>query len=140
MRFFMFAAFALVGAVGAQEPRAARSVHLHYPAPAAELAIAAESNKRFVPILYREPGKSAALHAKISSHNWVFMRDEQEVEKNLPPLVQALNTDLDWLAQHTRLLNRALEWQGKARNDSYLVRGTDLQDAQSFIEKLKLNV
>jgi len=101
---------------------------------AKELAIAAESNKRFVPILYREPGKGATLHAKISSHNWVFMRDEQEVEKNLPPLVEALNTDLDWLAQHTRLLSRALEWERKGHNDSYLVRGTDLQEAQSFIE------
>ena len=102
---------------------------------AKELAIAAESNKRFVPILYREPGKGAALHAKISSHNWVFMRDEQELEKNVPPLVEALNTDLDWLAQHTRLLNRALEWERKGHNDSYLVRGTDLQEAQTFIEQ-----
>jgi WD40 repeat protein len=101
---------------------------------AKELAIAAESNKRFVPILYREPGKGAALHPKISSHNWVFMREEQELEKNLPPLVEALNTDLDWLAQHTRLFNRALEWERKDHNDSYLVRGTDLQEAQSFIE------
>ncbi|MCI0555292.1 MAG: toll/interleukin-1 receptor domain-containing protein, partial [Anaerolineae bacterium] len=101
---------------------------------AKEIEIAVESNKRFIPILYREPGKGAALHAKISSHNWVFMRDEQELEKNLPPLVEALNTDLDWLAQHTRLLNRALEWERKGHNDSYLVRGTDLQEAQSFVE------
>ena len=102
---------------------------------AKELAIAADSNKRFIPILHRDPGKGAALHPKISSHNWVFMRDEQEMEKNLPPLVQALNTDLDWLAQHTRLLNRALEWERKGHNDSYLVRGTDLQEAQTFIEQ-----
>lgn len=102
---------------------------------AKELAIAVESNKRFVPILYREPGKGAVLHSKISSHNWVFMRDEQELEKNVPPLVEALNTDLDWLAQHTRLLNRALEWERKGHNDSYLVRGTDLQEAQTFIEQ-----
>jgi len=102
---------------------------------AKEIAIAVESNKRFIPILYREPAKGAALHAKISSHNWVYMRDEQELGKNLPLLVEALNTDLDWLAQHTRLLNRALEWEKKGHNDSYLVRGTDLQEAQSFMEQ-----
>ena len=38
MRSLLLAVVALAGAVGAQEPRAARSVHLHYPAPAAELA------------------------------------------------------------------------------------------------------
>ena len=102
---------------------------------AKEIAIAVESNKRFIPILYREPAKGTTLHAKISSHNWVYMRDEPELEKNLPLLVEALNTDLDWLAQHTRLLNRALEWERKAKNDSYLVRGSDLQEAQSFMEQ-----
>jgi WD40 repeat protein len=102
---------------------------------AKEIAIAVEGNKRFIPILHRDPVKGTALPAKISSHNWVFMRDEQELEKNVPPLVEALNTDLDWLAQHTRLLNRALEWERKGHNDSYLVRGTDLQEAQTFIEQ-----
>ena len=102
---------------------------------AKEITIAVESNKRFIPILYREPAKGTTLHAKISSHNWVYMRDELEQEKNLPLLVKALNTDLDWLAQHTRLLNRALEWERKGKNDSYLVRGSDLQEAQSFMEQ-----
>lgn len=100
---------------------------------AEELEIAADSNKRFIPILHREPGKGAKLHPKISSHNWVFIRDEQELEKMLPALVDAINTDLGWLAQHTRLFNRAKEWDTKGRNDSYLVRGNDLQDAESFI-------
>lgn len=102
---------------------------------AEEIAIAAESNKRFVPIVHRQLGKDTVLHPKISSHNWVFMRDQQELEKTLPALVEALNTDLDWLAQHTRLQNRALEWKSKSRNESYLVRGADLQEAQSFIEQ-----
>lgn len=100
-----------------------------------EIEIAAESNKRFIPILYREPGKEAKLHEKISSHNWVYIRDEQELEKTLPAFVEAINTDLDWLAQHTRLFNRAKEWEGKGRNDSYLVRGNDLQDAVTFMSE-----
>lgn len=100
-----------------------------------EIELAVESNKRFIPILHREPGKEAKLHEKISSHNWVFIRDEQELKKTLPALVEAINTDLDWLAQHTRLFNRAKEWESKGRNDSYLVRGNDLQDAETFISQ-----
>ena len=100
-----------------------------------EIEVAAESNKRFIPVLYRELAKGADLHPKISSHNWVFIRDEQELEKTLPALVEAINTDLDWLAQHTRLQNRAIEWDNKGRNDSYLVRGNDLQEAEAFISE-----
>lgn len=100
-----------------------------------EIEIAVASNKRFIPILYREPGRDAKLHEKISSHNWIFIHDEKELEKNLPALVSAINTDLDWLAQHTRLYNRATEWADKGRNDSYLVRGNDLQDAEAFISE-----
>jgi len=100
-----------------------------------EIEIAVESNKRFIPILHREPGKDAPLHEKISSHNWVFIRDDKELEKMLPALVDAINTDLTWIAQHTRLFNRAKEWDAKGRNDSYLVRGNDLQDAEAFISE-----
>ena len=38
-----------------------------------EIEIAVASNKRFIPILYKEPGKDAKLHEKISSHNWIFI-------------------------------------------------------------------
>ncbi|HSG43643.1 MAG TPA: TIR domain-containing protein [Anaerolineales bacterium] len=100
-----------------------------------EIEIAVESNKRFIPILHREPGKDVALHEKISSHNWVFIRDDKELEGMLPALVDAINTDLTWIAQHTRLFNRAKEWDAKGRNDSYLVRGSDLQDAETFISE-----
>jgi len=100
-----------------------------------EIEIAVASNKRFIPILHREPGKGANLHEKISSHNWVYMRDEDEMVKMLPSFIEAINTDLDWLAQHTRLFNRAKEWEDRGRNDSYLVRGSDLQDAENFISE-----
>jgi len=98
-----------------------------------EIDIAAASNKRFIPVLYRELPKGSDLHEKISSHNWVFIRDEQELEKTLPALVEAINTDLDWLAEHTRWQNRALEWDEKGRNDSSLVRGNELQEAEAFL-------
>ena len=49
-----------------------------------EIEIAVESNKRFIPILHREPGKDAPLHEKISSHNWVFIRDDKSLRTCCP--------------------------------------------------------
>ncbi|HSM72525.1 MAG TPA: toll/interleukin-1 receptor domain-containing protein, partial [Anaerolineales bacterium] len=100
-----------------------------------EIEIAVAANKRFIPILYREPGKDAKLHEKISSHNWIFIHNEEELEKNLPALVDAINTDLDWLDRHTYYYNRANEWQAAGRNVSSLLRGKNLEDAESFINE-----
>ena len=98
-----------------------------------EIELAVASNKRFIPILYREPSKDSKLHEKISSHNWIFIHDEKELDEKLPALIEAINTDLDWLAQHTRLFNRATEWDAKGQNESYLIRGKDLEEADAFI-------
>jgi hypothetical protein len=45
----------------------------------------------------------------------------------------ALYTDLDWKRTHTRLLVRAREWESKNRDDSFLLRGMDLQDALRWL-------
>lgn len=97
-----------------------------------EIKLADESNKRFIPILYREVGK-VELHKKLSSHNWAKIQDENQLEQQLPALVKAINTDLDWLERHTQLFNKAKEWESKGRKDSNLVRDNDLTDAVNFI-------
>lgn len=98
-----------------------------------EIKLAEESNKRFIPILYREVGKGVDLHKKLSSHNWAKIQDEKQLEPQLPALVKAINTDLDWLERHTQLFNKAKEWEIKGRKDSNLVRDNDLTDAVNFI-------
>jgi WD40 repeat protein len=98
-----------------------------------EIEIAAAANKRFAPIMYREIEKGVKIHEKITAHQWITIQNDEDLEKQMPVLVKGINTDLDWLAQHTRLYNRAREWDSKGRNDSYLVRGLDLQDALTFI-------
>jgi len=41
-------------------------------------------------------------------------------------LIQALDTDLDAVKSHTRILVRALEWDRNGRDSSFLLRGIDL--------------
>lgn len=100
-----------------------------------EIQSAVENNKRIVPILYREPEKGGAIHPKISSHNWVFMRNEQELTEHIDEMVQIINTDLDWVKAHTRLLQRANEWQHHGLNNSFLLRGDDLSRAEKWLSE-----
>ena len=48
-------------------------------------------------------------------------------------LVEALDTDLEWVSAHTRLLQRAVEWDNEGREGSYLLRGRDLAEAERWL-------
>src|SRR5262249_13706844 len=50
----------------------------------------------------------------------------------LTQLVDALNTDLDWLREHTRLLLRATEWDAGGRADNRLLSGNDILAAKAW--------
>lgn len=104
---------------------------------AAEIEHAINMNKRFVPLLHRELVEAhdkAALHPKISSHNWTFMRTGEEFQENLKLLTDALDTDLEHARIHTRILTRALEWDQRGRDTSFVLRGNDLKEALEWLK------
>jgi WD40 repeat protein len=98
-----------------------------------ELELGLKYNKKLVPILYRPPEKGQALHERVAATNWVYLRPEDDFDATMPKLVETVNTDLGWVHQHTRLLERALEWDGKKRNSSFLLNGTDLDEAERWM-------
>jgi hypothetical protein len=51
---------------------------------------------------------------------------------DLTDLVSALNTDLDWLREHTRLLQRATEWDTGGRAANRLLSGADIAAAKTW--------
>jgi WD40 repeat protein len=94
-----------------------------------ELEWAVELNKRLVPLVYRNV-EPAQVPPALASLNWVFFRAEDDFEQSVQTLSEILDTDLDWVKAHTRLLVRAIEWDHNARNDSFLLRGKDLDEAE----------
>jgi WD40 repeat protein len=89
-------------------------------------------NKKLIPILYRKAEKGQKMRKEISKTNWVYMRKEDNFRATLPKLVEAINTDLGWVQQHTKLLGQATEWAAKNKNSSFLLNGTELQDAERW--------
>ena len=53
----------------------------------------------------------------------------------LANLVAALNTDFDWLREHTRYLQRAMEWDKGARPANRLLSGNDILDAKAWVAR-----
>lgn len=98
-----------------------------------ELTHALKYNKRLVPVLYQDVQDYKEVHKALASHNWIMFNQPEEFDKSFTALLKALDTDLDYTRAHTRLLQRALEWDTKKHNSSLLLRGSDLTEAEQWL-------
>ncbi|MBZ0281060.1 MAG: TIR domain-containing protein [Anaerolineae bacterium] len=102
-----------------------------------EITHAVTNNKRFVPILLRpiiEPGDQEAMHPAISSHNWIYFQDDTEFDVPFKALIEAIDTDLSHVREHTRLLVRAKEWEERGRGNVGLLSGGEILEAEHWLK------
>jgi WD40 repeat protein len=97
-----------------------------------ELGRASAANKRLVPILHRQIDRALAPR-ELLVPNWIFFRDGDDFDGAVAQLVNALETDLDWLEAHARMLVRAREWERAGRDGSFLLHGSDLREAEAWL-------
>ncbi len=98
-----------------------------------ELAHAVAHNKRMVPIIAREVD-AKTVPEPLAKLNWVFFcRENESFDVGTESLISALDTDLDWVHAHTRLLTRAIEWEAKGKSNSFVLRGEDLRSAEQWL-------
>src|SRR5262249_51698758 len=76
---------------------------------------------------------TSAVPEALAKLNWIFCRESDDFKKAVDTLIQALDTDLDWVHSHTRLLTRAIEWETKGKNNSFVLRGVDLRAAEQWL-------
>lgn len=96
-----------------------------------ELAHAQSLRKRLLPLVARDVDP-ALVPPLLAALNWIFVRDRDDFDSAVATLLAALDTDLDWLRAHTRLLVRAGDWQRHDEESSYLLRGADLDAARRW--------
>ena len=98
-----------------------------------ELELGLKLNKKLIPVLYRAPEKRQKMHPALSKTNWVYMRQEDNFKQTLPKLIESIQTDLEWVGKHTQLLNQATEWENKEKNFSFLLQGTEVEEAEKWM-------
>lgn len=94
-----------------------------------EIAHATQHNKRLIPIVISdiEAGK---VPKELAVLNWIFFEENGEkFTRAVDDLVTAITVDQAWVKAHTRLENRALEWEKKDQDSGTLLRGGDLEVA-----------
>jgi WD40 repeat protein len=112
-----------------------------------EVAHAIAHHKRLVPVIRRDVGDASldALAgeeweeqarenwAELKRLNWLFFREGDDFDSEFQRLTAALDTDLEWVKAHTRLVQRGVEWESKGRARGFLLRGEDLDEAERWL-------
>jgi hypothetical protein len=83
------------------------------------------------------PLKGASPPPRLRDLNYVFFYEDPKAPGSgfgtgLANLVAALNTDFDWLREHTRYLQRATEWDQGGRPTNRLLSGADIAEAKAW--------
>lgn len=99
-----------------------------------EVDYAVKLKKRLVPILRDKSFDKSLLHPDLASHNWLYFQEQDNFENAFLSLIKTLDTDLDHVRFHTRVLIRALEWEAKEKTADLLLRGADYENAQKWLE------
>ncbi len=97
-----------------------------------ELAHAANQHKRLIPVVRRDVDASLVPDV-LRKLNYVFFQAQDIFESSLEKLIRAIDTDLEWVHGHTRVLRQATDWESHGRDASFLLRGMDLQDAVQWL-------
>ncbi|MEO1331461.1 MAG: TIR domain-containing protein, partial [Pseudomonadota bacterium] len=101
-----------------------------------EVSEAVRLSKRILPVLVRRLGDLPAP-PELAALNYVrFDPDDADRPRSfvhgLRQLARALNTDVDWLREHTRLLARAMEWDAARRAENRMLLGPDIDAAKRW--------
>ena len=100
-----------------------------------EVKYAAANQKRLMPIVLRDDFVRGDVPPDLSRHNWLYFREGDDFDVAFQALVKALDTDLDYIKFHTRLLVRAKEWQARGKTEDYLLRGNDLDMTETWLSQ-----
>jgi hypothetical protein len=63
------------------------------------------------------------------------MREGDDFDTAFKHFISVLDTDMEYVKNHARLLVRAHEWEQKSRNDSFLLRGAELEEAEAWLSE-----
>ena len=108
-----------------------------------EVEEAARLSKRILPVNCR-PLKGARPPPRLRDLQYIFFHADPKAPGSgfgtgLAKLVAALNTDFDWLREHTRYLQRATEWDRGGRPTNRLLSGDDIADAKAWLARRPKN-
>lgn len=116
-----------------------------------EVKYALEKGKKIIPIVignetkedsYKNPLRITKrflfenVKYEINRKNFLFY-SESSNNTAIEKLLEAINTDFEWVKFHNQLQNKALAWEQVQKDNSRLLRGTELQEAEQQLVNIE---
>jgi WD40 repeat protein len=98
----------------------------------AEVEHARRAEIRIIPVL-REQVQPGLIPGGAAAFQWIEFLDDAAFDESVQALRRALETDLDWVKDHTRLRLRALEWDREGRRSGKLLNRAELREAEEWV-------
>ncbi|MDY6806169.1 MAG: TIR domain-containing protein, partial [Cyanobacteriota bacterium] len=106
------------------------------PYCADEVESAKALNKRFVTVLHRRVN-TGDLHPELAKVQWLdFNRHGGDFLGNFSELVRTLDTDREYVRQHTKKSQKALEWSKRDKSVDLLLRGNECVRAYEWLQEV----
>ncbi len=100
-----------------------------------ELASAVKLKKRIVPLLH-VPVERDKRPAELRRLNWIYAREESDdLEEAFSKLQCSLAREREYVAQHTELLVKALQWARSSKRLDLLLVGSDRKAAEAWLKR-----
>ena len=90
-----------------------------------------QQGKEIRPLERRNPD-GTDVPDELRKPQWLDFRSDDDFDAKTAVLLQAMSVNADWARRHTRLSLRATEWDVRERDGSFLLRGSDLREAEAW--------
>ncbi|GAB5492791.1 MAG: hypothetical protein Phog2KO_30060 [Phototrophicaceae bacterium] len=102
----------------------------------AELDHASKLNKRIIPVVYQKFDDYPVPNS-IKLINWIYFvphaGQANDFNMGIHNVIQAMESDYDYLKEHTLQLQRAIQWTRAEKNSSFLLQGKALAEAEAWL-------
>lgn len=99
-----------------------------------EIELSQELNKRTIPIVLGNVA-NAKVPKYISALNYIYFKHNSKIDDVIELVQQTVNTDIDWIREHTRLTEIATRWYRAQRIAAQPLRGHELQAAENWMAR-----
>ena len=122
-----------------------------------ELHWAIQHNKKIIPVAVEDVFQQQTLLSDLETQKWqlpnsqsvsaaenwdtlrrlniIFILESDTLKQGVLEIIEASRTDLPYLEQHTRFLQRAKEWDDQNRESSFCLGGIELESAEKWISR-----
>lgn len=97
-----------------------------------EVGEVAKLNKRLAPVILKRVPEDR-VPPELSKINYLYFDPPNDFETQADRLAHALQTDIDWLKEHTHLGELARRWDERNRRGTPPLRGRDLAEAERWL-------